>query len=205
MNFRDIEHHLIIVVDPRNAAFLSENTPGANSLLCYGYIDKTAGLTYEVLAAAEYIEGDYSVIWNAEDVSMKVRADAFENAELILPIENKVLERRFSDRIRMIEEGYYSGDPQEATRQYTILDEFRHPGFPDDINVILFKQGLKPERIWVRCKEFLLSDNGRLMFNSKLLNEPYSDFGIHIGDDIYFLAYEEDGQNIAVAIPTAKQ
>ena len=63
MNFRDIEHHLIIVVDPRNAAFLSENTPGANSLLCYGHIDKTAGLTYEVLAAAEYIEGDYSVIW----------------------------------------------------------------------------------------------------------------------------------------------
>ena len=51
----------------------------ANALLCMGYVDHTAGLTYEALALANYCDGDYSVVWEAKDISLKIRSGSVAN------------------------------------------------------------------------------------------------------------------------------
>ena len=75
MNFREVEKKLCIYVDELSPKILAPDVE-ANALLCMGYIDHTAGLTYEALALANYCDGDYSIVWEAKDVSLKIRAES---------------------------------------------------------------------------------------------------------------------------------
>ena len=104
MNFRVVEKKLCIIVDEQNAKLLSPDVE-ANALLCMGYVDHTAGLTYEALALANYCDGDYSVVWEAKDVSLKIRSGSVAN-KIIMPIENKVLMNKFKFRIDLLENYY---------------------------------------------------------------------------------------------------
>ena len=61
-NFREVEHNLCIAIDSTMSTMLSAGEDyGANAVICYGYVDKQAGLTFEVLCLASYIDGDYAV------------------------------------------------------------------------------------------------------------------------------------------------
>lgn len=63
INFRDVEHNLCIVLDSQILKMLqSENENESNAVICYGYIDKQAGLTFEVLCFASYVNGDYTIV-----------------------------------------------------------------------------------------------------------------------------------------------
>ena len=173
MNFRDVEKKLCIIVDEQTAKILSPDIE-ANALLCMGYVDHTAGLTYEALALANYCDGDYSVVWEAKDVSLKIRSGSVAN-KIIMPIENKVLMNKFKFRIELLENYYTDANVLEC-RAIEELDKFRHPDFPDDFAMILAKEGNKPETIW---------------------NEPYSDFGVHIHDIIDAVSFlDEEGERI---------
>lgn len=198
MNFRDVEKKLCIIVDEQTAKLLSPDVE-ANALLCMGYVDHTAGLTYEALALANYCDGDYSVVWEAKDVSLKIRSGSVAN-KIIIPIENKVLMNKFKFRIDLLE-NYYTDSEVVRCREIKELDGFRHPDFPDDFAMILAKEGNKPETIWVRAISYIGANENIMAIKVQLLNEPYSDFGIHIHDIIDAVSFlDGSGERILAHI-----
>ena len=198
MNFRDVEKKLCIIVDEQTAKILSPDIE-ANALLCMGYVDHTAGLTYEALALANYCDGDYSVVWEAKDVSLKIRSGSVAN-KIIMPIENKVLMNKFKFRIGLLENYYTDANVLEC-RAIEELDKFRHPDFPDDFAMILAKEGNKPETIWVRAISYIGANENIMAIKVQLLNEPYSDFGIHIHDIIDAVSFlDGSGERILAHI-----
>jgi hypothetical protein len=68
-------------------------------------------------------------------------------------------------------------------REFTFLDPLRSDHYPDDIQVTLFKEGLQPELVWVRCTN---ADKITGVFFGRLLNQPYNDYGCHCGQIIAF-------------------
>jgi len=186
VSFRDVEHKLCIAIDARTVAiFNAMNQTDANALLCYGYIDRQAGLTFEVLGLLLYEDGDYTLANVNNEVSMKVRAESFDESEII-PIENKALLKKFAQRIQIIEEGYYSHDDAEATREYECIDPFRNEHFPDDVLALLFKEGLRAEKIWVKLEGYIGNQGGAYeVFRGTLINQPFeSGFGVSCGDTV---------------------
>ena len=198
MNFRDVEKKLCIIVDEQTAKILSTDIE-ANALLCMGYVDHTAGLTYEALALANYCDGDYSVVWEAKDVSLKIRSGSVAN-KIIMPIENKVLMNKFKFRIELLE-NYYTDSEVVRCREIIERDGFRHPDFPDDFAMILAKEENKPETIWVRAISYIGANENIMAIKVQLLNEPYSDFGIHIHDIIDAVSFlDGSGERILAHI-----
>lgn len=189
MNFRDVEKKLCIIVDEQTAKLLSPDVE-ANALLCMGYVDHMAGLTYEALALANYCDGDYSVVWEAKEICLKIRAGSVAN-KIIMPIENKVLLNKFQSRIEILENYYTDADVLEC-RAIEELDKFRHPEFPDDLAMFLAKKGNKMETIWVRALSFIGTNEHMIAIKVQLLNEPYSDFGVHIHNEIDAFSFIDD-------------
>lgn len=203
MYFRDVEKKLCIVVDEPTVKVLAPDID-ANALLCMGYVDHTAGLTYEAFAVANYLDGDYSIEWEAKDVGLKIRAGSLGN-NIIMPIENKVLMNKFKFRIGLLET-YYGDENVQACRAIKELDEFRHPEFPDDVAVFLAKEGIRPERIWARTVAFNgisnYIDDNTISIKVQLLNEPYEDFGVHMNDIIDCISFVyENGERILAHFP----
>ena len=52
-SFREVERQFVILNTPKYVV-LTGTQKDANSLLCYGYVDHTAGVTYQTVAAAMY-------------------------------------------------------------------------------------------------------------------------------------------------------
>jgi hypothetical protein len=89
---------------------------------------------------------------------------------------------------------YYELEALQAVRKRVDLDRFRAPGYFDDVSVILCSNDreLIPEGVWVRLEG--QSDDGT-SFQGTLLNEPYSDFGVHEGETVTVrFAEDEEGR-----------
>ncbi len=190
--FREVDRQFVILNTPKYAV-LTGTTKEANSLLCYGYVDRSAGLTYQTVAATMYVDGDYSVVDTAQLVSMKIRADSVAKEDII-PISNKALFKQYAYIIENIDEFYYTDSEVEKCRAIKELDPFRHPDFPDDIQVIFFKEGARPEGIWVRTTKLQGHDKDTFLLEGKMLNAPHADFGVTCGDTILFVLGIVDAQ-----------
>lgn len=181
-SFREVERQFVIMNTPKYVV-LTGTTKEANSLLCYGYIDATAGLTYQTVAATMYIDGDFSIVDTAKVISMKIRADSV-SCEDIIPVRNKALFRQYSYIVENIDKFYYTNPDLEQCRAIVELDQFRHPEFPDDLQVMFVKDGHRPEGIWVRPVKLLGEDNGTFLLEGRMLNTPNADFGLKAGDTV---------------------
>lgn len=81
-------------------------------------------------------------------------------------------------------------------RQIDVLDEFRHPFFPDDIEVFFVGENVQPENMWLRLTR--LEDK---TFYEKLLDEPNQDVGFHMNDEMDFIiARQSDDSIVAIHI-----
>ena len=204
VKFREVEHSLCIVLDNRIVAvYDSENPTGANGILCYGYIDKDAGLTFEGLGLVLYDDGDYTLIVEKSDLGFKIRAGALDNAEII-PIKNQALRKKYAQHIELVEEAYYSDGEVERTRDYRCLDKFRHPHYPDDVLAVLYKPGLKPEQLWVRIKSYIENCpiEGTEAFCGVLLNQPFEErYGVCANDKVMVVAAKNpDADRCVIAL-----
>lgn len=181
-SFREVERQFVILNTPKYVV-LTGTTKDANSLLCYGYVDHTAGLTYQTVAATMYVDGDYSVVDTAQFISMKIRADSVAKEDII-PIRNKALFRQYAHIVDNIDEFYYTDSEVEKCRSIQEIDQFRHVDYPDDLQVLFIKEGIRPEGIWVRTTKFKGSDSGTFLVEGTMLNTPHADFGVKAGDTI---------------------
>lgn len=88
----------------------------------------------------------------------------------------------------------YKSSKYSNVRNRLDIDQFRAPGYFDDVSVLLLSksQEVSPEKVWVRLEETSDDDT---TFRGRLLNQPYADFGVNIGDTIPVLLVEtEDGR-----------
>ena len=213
--FRDVYHKLAIVLDngycfdtfqmmeQGSKQKIVPDGLQVNSALVYGYIDKMCGFSYKVLGLTYYEDGDYTLIWPNDEVGLTVRGECFRAFDLI-PIENKAICKRYAREIEFTNSGY-SDENDEILRSITCLDKFRHEDFPDDVLAVLYVPRMKPEKIWVRPVQFIGNKEERYYFFAKLLNEPFSDYGVHAGEQIVLAVHKKDGEDIAICFPNSKE
>ena len=133
-SFRDFEKSLCILWDRACINILDpDQVSGANGILCYGYVDHAAGLTFEGLALVSCMDDDYTIVLDNDEIGMKIRADE-EKVRNAVPVSNKALLARYADRIEILDI-YYEDTEVVNARAMPELDPFRHPQYPDDLFV----------------------------------------------------------------------
>lgn len=159
-----------------------------DGFLAYGYIDSQAGLSFRVLCSANIENNALNCGKYQKEVGFIIRRGQL-NDSIYLDLDYCEIDTSvFDEYISAINDGYKCESEQTVEmRKFAFLDKFRSSDYPDDIQVILYKEGLKPEQVWVKCWAFTEKD----LFG-KLLNEPNADFGVHEGNLIGFTPIETD-------------
>jgi len=150
--------------------------PNWNAVLCYCYIDSSAGMSFHFLGFANYDDNDIDVDSYEKQLAEKiVLLFRYKDDAEIKPYSKET--SMFNERAKMVDDGYHRDERVLPTRNIAQIDHLRHNSCPDDIKVLLRKEGLQIEQVWVRLAGI---ENGNL--TGVLLNEPNSDFGVHSGD-----------------------
>ena len=151
---------------------------GVDATLCYCYIDAMAGLSFHFLCFANFITGkiDTECYERVLDAGTILIFRAGPDYDVSIFAGDTSL---FHMRVEMVDESYYRDKNVLATRDITLIDQLRNTCYPDDILALLYKDGLEPERPWVRLQKI---ENNRLY--GILLNEPHQDFGISFYDNV---------------------
>ena len=194
VGFRAFYHNFIVVPMKDSLKGVLKDFPGAdkaNCILTYGYIDRMAGFTLEVLAAAFMDNEEMSFgVGNAELLS-KIRIESVIDDECYyVDDEDDSMHKLYSDKLDMLK-NYAAGDGVEESRNMDFLDGSRSPEYPDDVLVYLLKNGNKPEGCWVRIEA--LAEHEII---GTLLNEPNQDFGYHAGNRIAFYVHQTENKEI---------
>ena len=192
--FRAFYHHFCVLPLTKNTKASLREFPGAenaNGVLTYGYYDRQAGLTLEVLAAAYVKEGNARFENTVKDIRSFIRIGAVAEDEfLFIGDEDGALARRYTEKIEILH--HYDADEEvEKTRDMSFLDSCRHEECIDDVLVYLVREGLKPEGCWTR-----IIGLGDHFIMGTLLNEPDQNFGYHEGEKIAFFVQENDKKEI---------
>lgn len=216
-NFREINGKFLLVIcrDLIEKMFQDEVGENTNGFFAYGYIDEYEGLSLRPFLLANTT--DESVMVNNLPHNdntiyiLRVRSDASDvlmsefhdgnnsmylygidpNTHFIENLEDLGIDTsEFEDFGNYINEAYKVSPMKEKirTKEFSWLDQYRNPMFPDDVLVTLYKDKMEPEQVWVRT--FTIMDDG--LFFGELLNEPWKDFGCHEYELIGFRLYQED-------------
>ncbi|XOQ52600.1 MAG: SseB domain-containing protein [Succiniclasticum sp.] len=188
--FRSFYHAYIAVPVTEDLRKTIRQFPGAGEagyVLTYGYIDRVAGMTLEVLASADKTSHRFR-FWDTNlEAAARIRVGAVQDAECYhLDDDERKLYGWYRGKIDALA-AYDATDDVEQSRQMTFLDASRQPLYPDDVLVWLHKDGCHAEGCWVQIDA--LDDKNHVFFGT-LLNEPDQDFGCHEGDRISFFVHQ---------------
>ena len=194
-SFRELTNGLVLIVNDRNLLPMKKvfrHEVDDNAILACGYIDHTAGITFEALCLAEYEPNGHITLRKGNDTtSMKLRYDGIDG--IILLFDDEILPT-YQKKIDMVRDGYQVNKAILKARNTVAIDDFRHPQFPDDVLLIFYQRGVQPEGIWCRIESEL---EGRPA--AMLMNEPNSNFGVHKGDIVLFDWAKQDEKMIGIA------
>lgn len=185
MHFRDIVDKYLYIEAAGVAQKLGsifEVTEDATGVLCYGYIDAQAGITFEILCCAVYdaAKKTLKLLRCNDEQSAKIRL-----AEL--PSEMPRLSE-FQSKVTMVQKAYKADEATEVMRKLTSLDPARLAMHPDIVTVYLVR-GDEAEAAYVLLKEVR-----EVNIIGTLLSEPQKVSGLHKGDEIsFFLVRNEKG------------
>lgn len=163
----------------------------ANCILTYGYIDREAGLTMEVICAGIRDGNMFTFFECSEEVRAILRiGSVIEDEFYVLDDSDETLSRKYSNKLEILKD-YEAPEEIEISRSMELFDKSRHELYPDDVLVYLTKKGLNPEGCWARI--IGLGDHSVM---GTLLNEPDQDFGYHEGEKIAFFAQKTEDDEI---------
>lgn len=190
--FRSFNNVFVTVPVTDKLRKLIQTFPGgaeADYILAYGYIDHEAGMTLEVLAAAQKAGKGFR-FWDSNDEgTVKIRIGSITDLECYyLDDDDGKLYGWYKEKVDNLSV-YDVDDDVKVSRGMEFLDAFREPDFPDDVLVHLFKEGYHAEGCWVRVEAL---DEENHQFLGTLLNEPEQELGCHEGDRIAFFFYEAE-------------
>ena len=192
INFREIHRRLIAIKDDRTINDIKSRIhfpENCDSLLLFCYIDEEAGLTFELLCPFNLKENLYYER-NMKELRQIYRKGFFNDCEINI-IPDEILKSEYLVKyIDTIIKDYENDDKKIFTRKIKELDHLREKDYPDDILVYIYKEGLNTERVWVRLTKV---ENGKLY--GKILNEPNSNFGIHLHDEIKIELFKDEEGN----------
>ena len=198
-NFRQLHHQYLLLVDDEDnlnvlRAMSFPHEKYDNALLLYGYIDRTAGMSFEVLAFAN-VKWNGSVQYreSSTDTVMKLRYDSVHGILISAPYSDSM--SSFQWKVDICNTHYRADPAVEAFREIKCIDSSRHPQYPDDLIVFFVRDGLKPEGIWCRiCGQ----RNGHIC--GELLNTPYGFFVVTQGDIVEIEPIQVGNEFKAVAL-----
>ena len=172
---------------------VTKNFPGAeqgNCILTYGYIDRSAGLTLEILAVGVAEKDNVTFFDGTDTYRSFLRIGAVMEQEFFsLRDEDGSLYAEHATKITQLRH-YDVSQEVEQTRQMNFLDASRDPAYIDDVLVYLFKESLSPEGCWVR-----ITGLEECSLKGTLLNEPNQNFGCHRGEELsFFVQQNQDKQ-----------
>ena len=193
MNFRDIVDKYLYIEAAGVAQKLGsifEVTDDVTGLLCYGYIDEQAGISFEILCCAVYdaTKKTLKLLHGNDEQLAKIRlAELLEAQAAVLPREMPRLSE-FQSKVAMMQKAYKADEATEAMRKLTSLDPVRIVTHPDIVTVYLVR-GDEAEAVQVLLKEVR-----EVNIIGTLLSEPETANGLHKGDEIsFFLVRNEKG------------
>ncbi len=196
IGFRAVYHRFCCFALNDDIRKVIDPLPGAdqaNGILTYGYYDREAGITLEVLACAIIEDGRFRYAPGNPEVSLKVRIESAEELEVLVASDDDgAMAEEFSGKLEMLK-AYDVSEEIERTREMTFLDQSRDEHFIDDVKVRLVKDDLQTEECWVRIIGLEEKDH---FFMGTLLNEPYQDFGWHEGERIAFFVQKSEDDSI---------
>lgn len=185
MNFRDIVDKYLYIDAASVAQKLGsifEVTEDATGVLCYGYIDAQAGISFEILCCAVHdaAKKTLKLLRGNDEQSAKIRL-------AVLPSEMPRLSE-FQNKVATVQKTYKADEATEAMRQLTSLDPARLVTHPDIVTVYLVC-GDEAEAAYVLLKEVR-----EVNIIGTLLSEPQKASSLHKGDEIsFFLVRNEKG------------
>lgn len=193
MNFRDIVDKYLYIEAAgvaQNLGSIFEVTEDATGVLCYGYIDAQAGISFEILCCAVHdaAKKTLKLLHGNDEQSAKIRlAELLEAQAAVLPGEMPRLSE-FQSKVATVQKTYKADEATEAMRRLTSLDPARLATHPDIVTVYLVR-GDEAEAVLVLLKEVReVNIIGTLLF------EPETANGLHKGDEIsFFLVRNEKG------------
>lgn len=193
MNFRDIVDKYLYIDAAGVAQKLGsifEVNDDVTGLLCYGYIDAQAGISFEILCCAVY-DADKKTLkllhGNDEQMAKMRLAELLEAQAAVLPGEMPRLSE-FQNKVAAVKKTYKADEATEAMRRLTSLDPARLATHPDIVTVYLV-HGDEAEAAHVLLKEVC-----EVNIIGTLLSEPQKASGLHKGDEIsFFLVRNEKG------------
>lgn len=193
MNFRDIVDKYLYIEAAgvaQNLGSIFEVTEDATGVLCYGYIDAQAGISFEILCCAVYdaAKKTLKLLRGNDEQSAKIRlAELLEAQAAVLPGEMPRLSE-FQSKVATVQKTYKADEATEAMRRLTSLDPARLATHPDIVTVYLVR-GDEAEVAYVLLKEVR-----EVNIIGTLLSEPQNAAGLHKGDEIsFFLVRNEKG------------
>ncbi|MBW9213008.1 MULTISPECIES: hypothetical protein [Terrabacteria group] len=190
--FRPFDHHFCTI--PMQEIYLEglKDYPSiqeADCLLSYGYIDHTAGFTFEVICAAKRGKDGYDFFDSHEEHRFFIRAQRIPNEEIEI-VQDKQLLKRYHNKVAVLSE-YNVADDIAWTRTQELLDKYRDMFFVDDIFVYFAQEGTQVECAWIRIEGV----NGDT-FVGTLLSEPDQDIGIHKLNRVTFISQKLEDNNL---------
>lgn len=193
MNFRDIAGKYLYIDAAgvaQNLGSIFEVTEDVTGVLCYGYIDAQAGISFEILCCAEYdaAKKTLKLLHGNDEQMAKIRlAELLEAQATVLPREMPRLSE-FKGKVEMVKQVYKADEATEAMRRLSSLDPARLVTHPDIVTVYLVR-GDEAEAAYVLLKEVR-----EVNIIGTLLSEPQKASGLHKGDQIsFFLVRNEKG------------
>ena len=140
MNFRDIVDKYLYIDAAgvaQNLGSIFEVTEDATGVLCYGYIDEQAGISFEILCCAVHdaAKKTLKLLHGNDEQSAKIRlSELLEAQAAVLPSEMPRLSE-FQSKVAMVQKVYEADEATEAMRKLTSLDPARLATHPDIVTV----------------------------------------------------------------------
>ena len=192
MNFRDIvDKYLYIDAASvaQNLGSIFEVTDDVTGLLCYGYIDEQAGISFEILCCAVHdaAKKTLKLLRGNDEQLAKIRLAELLEAQAAQLSEMPRLSE-FQSKVAMVQKAYKADEATEAMRKLISLDPVRIVTHPDIVTVYLVR-GDEAEAVQVLLKEVR-----EVNIIGTLLSEPQKASGLHKGDVIsFYLVRNEKG------------
>ena len=160
----------------------------ASHMVTYGYIDPKDGMMLEVLGVGKQAPKYFYFKDPYQGKRISLQASELEDVEFMFfpELENRFY-KKFVPRIEELKQ-YDASEQVEESRKLDFLDGCRNHQYPDDVEVLLIKNGLKKEKVWVH-----ITGLGEHCINGTLLNEPFQNFGIRNGENISFNVRKKPG------------